>query len=186
MISRPNCAGSQLTIPPEQDWPAHKAFCKMTITNRANLPVVKGFEDSEPPLRRNLRHFTSRFNNSLMFAAITALDLMNRPERIDTHGVLIMLRPRPHANTGARFFMESGVPMSIAEIKALTPGGQTLIPDQTWNMHQAERARLRKQSNGKEDFATMLVIARNEGPTPIPGDDHALEMRYEHFLLLAR
>lgn len=59
----------------------------------------------------------------------------------------------------------------IAEIMDMASAGASL------NAHHQERAALRERSGGEDDFATMLVIAVNEGPTPLPGTDHGPEIR---------
>ncbi|KAF9049228.1 hypothetical protein BDZ89DRAFT_1154542 [Hymenopellis radicata] len=158
----------------KQDWPHHKAFCKLASAKAAVAPT---FEDSEPPLRRNLRHFTARFNNTLVMATIAALELMHHPEHLDTQGLVVTLEPRPHANTGARFSLATARVHPLEDIAEIL-GMQGEFGIRTMQMHLQERENLKQRTRGNEDFAAMLVIAENKGAHLLPGD-HPLEVRFK-------
>lgn len=113
-----------------------------------------------------------------MFATINGLDLRNHPERVDTHGIMVFLEPRPHAITGSRFTLLSAGLEPFDKIKEMMcKGMQNQFAERTFEMHQFEREKLRRQSKGDEDFAAMVVIAKNGGPTPLPGGDDITEVR---------
>ncbi|KAF9049227.1 hypothetical protein BDZ89DRAFT_1057577 [Hymenopellis radicata] len=148
-----NCARS--------DWAHHKAFC--AIASRPKRQV-KGF-DGEPPLRRHLRHWTSRFDNSLRLAAIVALELGTHPDNIDKVGLIVTLRPRPHANSGSRFsFVAAAVhPLDFIEgFLKQSPDGEEML-----RLHHDERKALMERTGGEDDFVACLVYSANDGPTPL-------------------
>jgi len=158
-----------------KDWPNHKTLCNFNQQTRE----VAGYEGMEPPLRRHLRHFTARYGGSLVCAAIVALDLYRKPSNIDAFGMVVTLYPRPHAEVGSRFTLVSAdvVPMDeITEIMSMTPGS---VGIESLSTHKRERAALRKRSGGEEDFATMVIIALNKGSTPLPGEEHGIEIRFK-------
>lgn len=129
----------------------------------------------EPPLRRHLRHWTSRFDNSLRLAALLALDIANHPENLDKKGLMVFLHPRPHANSGSRFSLVSAVVEDLAVIERImgsSPDGAEML-----QLHKKERQAARNKSGGEDDFALCMVIATNEGKTPLPGNDHGAESR---------
>ncbi|KAJ7608392.1 hypothetical protein FB45DRAFT_946600 [Roridomyces roridus] len=149
-----------------QDWPQHKSTCLLAAS-------LMGDPEAEPPLQRHLRLWTARFNGSLVCATIVALELNAHPSNIDNFGLVINLRPRPHTEAGARFDLVSAVvtPMLqmygmmgvAAEVTATNGAGNILA------MHMQQREMLKRNTHGQEDFATVIVIAHNEGPHAISG-----------------
>ncbi|KAJ7641253.1 hypothetical protein FB45DRAFT_1124841 [Roridomyces roridus] len=150
------------------DWPLHKPACQLASTFAPD-PVT-----GEPALKRYLRLWTSRFNGSLVCATIVALKLNAHPSNIDNFGLIINLRPRPHTDSGARFELISVVKpmleiqfmMTIAEgITTSKLNGESRLLE----MHAQHRTAVKRSSHGQEDYATVLVVAHNDGPYAIPG-----------------
>lgn len=164
----------------EADWAHHKPFCAIASKPNRQVPGFAG----EPPLRRHLRHWTSRFDCSMRLAVLVALDIANHPENLDKKGLIIHLHPRPHANVGSRFSFVS------AEVEDMSFIEEVLLSwrdgDELLKMHKSERKAARDKSGGDDDFATCLVFASNEGKTPLPGGEHGVEMRCDlsHHLVI--
>ncbi|KAJ7704164.1 hypothetical protein B0H16DRAFT_1747739 [Mycena metata] len=164
------------------DWARHKPYCKMTT----DFPSIRDPANSgEAPLQRHLRLWTARFDASLICAAIVALQLNKQPSNIDTLGMLITLRPRPHPEAGARFQLVSAEVIPMAQMMAILVDYQQAqaragadVGPTLAELHQQHRDALRAKSGGTEDYATSIVIARNEGPYPLPGE-HNMEVRFK-------
>ncbi|KAJ7445840.1 hypothetical protein FB451DRAFT_791947 [Mycena latifolia] len=153
------------------DWAHHKPMCKLASDFP---PTVDPETGGEPALQRHLRLWTSRFNGSLVCATIVALKLNEHPENIDKLGLIITLRPRPHAEAGSRFDLVSAVVTPMAEIvdlmglQSLQAQGPNHGPT-VMELHKQHRDALKKRTAGQEDYATVVVIARNVGPHALPG-----------------
>ncbi|KAJ6620497.1 hypothetical protein B0H10DRAFT_2021813 [Mycena sp. CBHHK59/15] len=164
----------------KSDWPNHKVMCR--LATQFPPPAVGG--DLEPALRRHIRLWTARFNGSLVCATIVALELNKHPENIDKVGLVITVYPRPHPEAGSRFNLVSAIvtPMGAMEnIMALQDKqatsqntGPTVI-----EVHKQQREALKKRSGGQEDFATVIVIAKNLGPHALPGIEYDTEIRFK-------
>ncbi|KAJ7058527.1 hypothetical protein C8F01DRAFT_1148462 [Mycena amicta] len=164
----------------KMDWPHHKAVCKHSMEYAPDPDPVTG---GEPALRRNLRHWTSRFQGSIVCAAIVALDLYKHPKRIDEQGLVIKLLPRPHREVGARFELQAVEVLPMVAIKAIMSmedaqaksanPGPTLL-----ELHKTHRDQLKADTRGQEDYATVVVIANNGGPNPLPGGKQ-MEVRFK-------
>ncbi|KDR76178.1 hypothetical protein GALMADRAFT_267814 [Galerina marginata CBS 339.88] len=151
-------------------WKSHKDACNM------NAALLSGDANTaEPPLQRHLRHWTARFEISLLCAAIVGMKVRESFSNIDKYGMIVRLTPRPHANTGGRFSLESCKIMSMIEFKLmLITMGMGMVLDQ----HNKERGLLRARSKGEEDFAACIVIATNEGRWKLDGE-HVTEARFK-------
>ncbi|KAJ6570521.1 hypothetical protein DFH09DRAFT_1153725 [Mycena vulgaris] len=162
------------------DWVHHKPCCKLATDFP---PPVDPQTGGEPPLRRHLRLWNSRFDGSLVCAVIVALELNKHPENIDSFGLVISLQPRPHVEAGSRFDFHAAVVMpmaKIAEVMALQKGqarGPNTGPG-TMELHKQHRDELKERSGGLEDFAAVLVMAENIGPHALPGGP-AMEIRFK-------
>ncbi|KAE9388232.1 hypothetical protein BT96DRAFT_927203 [Gymnopus androsaceus JB14] len=136
----------------KQDWELHKSACKLyTDSNTA-----------QSRLQRHLRLWIARFHVSLTHAIVPALELQKNPTDIENYGMIIHLQPRKHRESGSRFTSQSATIVPMAQLKLLyegAAGGNTILQE-----HARQRAALRKKSEGREDYATMLVIAQNTGP----------------------
>jgi len=154
----------------KKDWKHHKDACNLSVT------LLSGETDTtEPPLQRHLRHWTARFEISLLCAAIVGMNIRDSFSNIDKFGMIVRLSPRPHAITGARFSFESCSIVSMMEFKAIFMGyGMGMILDQ----HEKERALLKAKSKGEEDFAACVIIATNVGRWKLDGE-HTTEVRFK-------
>ncbi|KAJ7884163.1 hypothetical protein B0H14DRAFT_3857189 [Mycena olivaceomarginata] len=162
------------------DWKNHKPYCQMVVRYPPKVDLVTG---GEPPLQRHLRLWNARFEDSLMFAAIVALDLYKRPENIDNLGLVITLRPRAHPEAGSRFKLVSArtAPLSIMmAIMVVTQRSQARGPASGPNLadlHQQHRDEQRAKTGGMEDYAAVMVIANNDGS--LPGGLVSTEIRFK-------
>ncbi|KAJ7510924.1 hypothetical protein B0H11DRAFT_1956601 [Mycena galericulata] len=161
------------------DWPHHKPLCQLA----KNFPPSADPDGGEPPLQRHLRLWTSRFNGSLVCATIVALQLNKHPQNIDKFGLIINLTPRPHAEAGSRFDLVSAEVTPMAEMEAIMRlqnfQARTSNPGPTvMQLHKQHRDELKKRSGGQEDYATVIVIAKNLGPHALPGG-MATEIRFK-------
>ncbi|KDR76179.1 hypothetical protein GALMADRAFT_247397 [Galerina marginata CBS 339.88] len=154
----------------KKDWKHHKPACNISVT------LQQGERDTtEPPLRRHLRHWTARFDISLLCAAIVGMNIRDSFSNIDKYGMIVRLSPRPHPITGARFSLESCSIVSMLEFKIIFLGyGMGLILEQ----HEKERALSKAKSKGEEDFAACAVIANNVGKWKLDGE-HNIEVRFK-------
>ena len=144
------------------------------------LTLVKGDNSIEPPLRRHIRHWTARFENSLICAAIVGMNIHRSFSNVDKYGMLITLEPRPHEIVGARYNMESCEILSMGEFRAfLTKLGM----DAVFAQHEREREYTKKKSGGDTDFAACLVIAMNKGRWKLDGK-HNVEARFKPLCIL--
>ncbi|KAJ7086799.1 hypothetical protein B0H15DRAFT_950311 [Mycena belliarum] len=166
------------------DWAHHKPMCKLG----SDFPPATDPETGgEPALQRHLRLWTARFNGSLVCATIVALELNKHPENIDKWGLLINLQPRPHNEAGSRFALVSAVvtPMpqlaDLMSLQSLQAQGPNTGPG-VMELHKQHRDALKKRSAGQEDYATVIVVARNAGPHTLPGG-MSMEIRRVAFLL---
>ncbi|KAJ7113037.1 hypothetical protein C8R44DRAFT_797109 [Mycena epipterygia] len=162
------------------DWANHKPYCKSV---KDFPPPVDPETGGEPPLQRHLRLWTARFNSSLVCATIVALELHKHPENIDKVGLVVSLRPRPHAEAGSRFDLVSAVVTPMARIedvmgyhraqaRSANPGPHVI------ELHRQHREALKKRTGGLEDYATVIVIAQNIGPHALPGGP-STEIRFK-------
>ncbi|KAJ7659322.1 hypothetical protein DFH06DRAFT_439300 [Mycena polygramma] len=142
------------------DWKRHKPYCQMVINSP---PATDPETGGEPAFQRHLRLWTARFNGSLVCAAIVALRLNKRPANINNFGLVVTLQPRPHAEAGARFRLVSAVLTPLREMQTL------YMPGQLVQMHEQHRDELKAETNGLQDYATVVVTASNDGPHALPG-----------------
>jgi hypothetical protein len=147
-------------------------------------PTADPRSGSEPPLQRHLRLWTARFENSLICAAIVALDLHRHPENIDNFGLVITLHPRPHAQAGSRFQLISALVTPLAETMKTLVGYQQAqargadVGPNLAELHKQHREKKKQETGGMEDYAAVLAIAMNEGTHPLPGSLVNTEARY--------
>ncbi|KAE9405095.1 hypothetical protein BT96DRAFT_988648 [Gymnopus androsaceus JB14] len=169
-VATPARPPSMDSLPIQQDWERHKSSCKL-------YTEVGNSASNESKLQRHLRLWTARFDSSLTCAIVPALDLQNNPTNIDTHGLIIRLQPRKHSESGSRFTLQSATVVPMAQLKLLyeAAGGNAVFQE-----HARQRAALQKKSGGREDYATMLVIAQNTGDDAFPGDRFDTDMRCGH------
>ncbi|KAK7018412.1 hypothetical protein R3P38DRAFT_2982630 [Favolaschia claudopus] len=160
------------------DWPHHKAYCTMVKNFPPNTDPDTG---GEPALQRHMRLFSARFTGSLVCATIVALELNAHPENIDDFGIIVLLRPRPHKEAGARFKLHAAsvVPMQdMTDIYLKHPGIDRAQIEEIFRLHRQHRDELKAKSGGTEDYATMLLIAQNDGDHAVPGGTE-FEMRFK-------
>ncbi|KAJ6537972.1 hypothetical protein B0H19DRAFT_1240582 [Mycena capillaripes] len=114
-----------------KNWKRHKLVCDHNVAQRT---LAGG---TEPIMQRNLRHWVSRFDASLLLACIRGLGLNDNWEHIGQGGLVLFLEPRVHANldtfNGAtviaslveRFFSSSGTTQWVRRAAAPRsgPGG---------------------------------------------------------------
>jgi hypothetical protein len=151
----------------EADWVRHKAYCKMV----KDFPPATDESGGEPPLQRHLRLWTARFNGSLVCATIVALKLNKHPENIDNFGLVVTLHPRPHHEAGSRFQLISAVVTPMAEMMAVYMASleaQAHAVD-LLKLHKQHRDELKARTRGMEDYATVIVVAKNLGEHALPG-----------------
>ncbi|KAJ7874463.1 hypothetical protein B0H13DRAFT_2057635 [Mycena leptocephala] len=149
------------------DWVRHKAYCKMV----KDFPPATDESGGEPPLQRHLRLWTARFNGSLVCATIVALKLNKHPENIDNFGLVVTLHPRPHHEAGSRFQLISAVVTPMAEMMAVYMASleaQAHAVD-LLKLHKQHRDELKARTRGMEDYATVIVVAKNLGEHALSG-----------------
>ncbi|KAJ7729961.1 hypothetical protein B0H16DRAFT_1586068 [Mycena metata] len=156
------------------NWKQHKAACNHNVSQLA--PV----DGEEPVLQRNLRHWTQRFDASLLCACIRGLNLKYQWERLDQGGMMIVVEPRPHANQGSRWRIKNAGVYRNEDIMSILESARMAdhYRDVVLPMHNAERRRLRESSGGTSDFASVIIMAGNVGPDALEGD-HPPTMRFK-------
>ncbi|KAJ7493854.1 hypothetical protein FB451DRAFT_1551183 [Mycena latifolia] len=156
------------------NWKQHKPLCDYNV---AQLEIADG---EEPVLQRNLRHWVARFDATLLNACIRGLLLKTEWERIDQGALVLFMEPRPHPNQGSRWrIVNAGMFRNEVIMEVLEKAGWA---DQYRNdvlpLHNKERARLRETSGGDSDYASVLMLAGNNGPDALEGD-HPPTMRFK-------
>ncbi|KAJ7451783.1 hypothetical protein B0H11DRAFT_309102 [Mycena galericulata] len=140
----------------KKNWKQHKPLCDYNVSQ---LDLA----DGEPVLQTNLRHWVARFDATLLNACIRGLNLKYEWERIGQGGLLITMEPRPHPNVGSRWRIQN----------AGVFRNETIM-----DMLEKERERLRKNSGGTADYASVIMMAGNNGPDALKGD-HPFTMRFK-------
>ncbi|KAJ7092298.1 hypothetical protein B0H15DRAFT_833400 [Mycena belliarum] len=152
-----------------ESWKKHKPLCDF------NASQVDTTTD-EPPLQRILRHWVVRFGDAtLAHACIRGLNLKYEWENLDKAGIVLLVEPRPHANQGARLRVVNASVMRNEEILKMFEGlGQAeRYRNQVLPMHVRQRERIHKETDGKADYAMVVILATNTGPNALDGDHSA-------------
>lgn len=150
-------------------WKQHKEACNMYLV------LLQGDNATEPPLRRHLRHWTARFECSLICAAIVGMNIHRSFSNVHKYGMIITLNPRPHAITGARYSLKNCEVISMEAFRLFVDTlGMRMVLDQ----HEKERDLVKKKSGGEKDFAACAVMVINEGKWKLDGE-HNTEMRFK-------
>lgn len=96
------------------------------------------------------------------------LDFRRRPQNLEKLALLLVIVPHATSKTG-RFIMQDLVIFPMAEfvdfLNSVDPRSQEIL-----DMHKVQREAFQKEYNGQRDYATMAIMAKNEGPGKIPGD----------------
>lgn len=132
----------------EDDWAHHKLRCQ----HEPKLQVV-----------RDLRRLMHRFGMTLDSIVPCCLGLDVAPSRVNTHGVLLVLEPRPEGPRSAKFSIQSIMPVTMAVIEHTCA---RYDPD-LWALHCAEGIKFAEENHGSS-YATVLVRATGsilDGPT---------------------
>ncbi|KAJ7092303.1 hypothetical protein B0H15DRAFT_833421 [Mycena belliarum] len=147
-----------------KNWKNHKALCEYNVSQ---FELV----DGEPVFQRNLRHWVTRFDTTLLQAVVRGLRLKTEWERIDQGALMLFMEPRPHVNQGARWrivnagAIRNETIISMLEKVHMADNFHAVLP-----LHQEARARLRASSGGNSDFALVIMLATNTGPDALEGD----------------
>ncbi|KAJ7102914.1 hypothetical protein C8R44DRAFT_988222 [Mycena epipterygia] len=143
----------------QKSWKQHKPLCHYNA-----LQFERG--GGEPVLQRNLRHWVTRFDATLLNACVRGLKLKYEWERIDQGGLVIFMEPRPHPNLGSRWRIQNaGMFRNESMINILEKAGMAdRWRDDVLPVHNQARERLRKSSGGDADYVTVLMMASNVGP----------------------
>ena len=158
----------------EKHWKQHKEACNLSLT------LLQGDNATEPPLRRHLRHWTARFECSLICAAIVGMDIRHSFPNVHKYGMIVRLHPRPHAITGARFTLKK---CDIVSMEALRQFSAVFGMDLVLNQHERERELMKKKSGGQKDFAACVVVVVNEGKWKLSGE-HNTEVRFKPLCII--
>ncbi|KAJ7190802.1 hypothetical protein GGX14DRAFT_407665 [Mycena pura] len=150
----------------EKHWELHKPMCGIIVEHMKRHP---GHE--EPLLDRHLRHWTLRFEATILRACIRALNLKHEWDRIEKEGLVILLQPRPHANLGARLRIKRAGVFKHAAIRSMLDalGGGGEHHDRAAKVQMEHRQRLQERTHGWADQAYIFIIARNDGPDAFEG-----------------
>ncbi|KDQ60354.1 hypothetical protein JAAARDRAFT_32749 [Jaapia argillacea MUCL 33604] len=147
-----------------KDWPLHKGQCAHISSGLSS--------DPEPILQRHLRHWTSRFDISLITAVTVAMKLSQDFSNVSRMAMYIVLRPRPHSNIGSQFTIAicEVVPLPIFEQRSREMQVNMEEYERTMAQHEEQRALLKASSNGERDYAIVGIIAENKGRHKLPGE----------------
>jgi hypothetical protein len=148
----------------EKHWELHKPICNHILEHIKRTP-------EEPLLDRHLRHWTLRFEATMLNACIRGLNLKHEWDRIEKEGLVILLQPRPHSHLGSRLHIHrAGVYKNEVIHSMLDALGvnaerrNRLLP-----LQMEARQRLQERTRGLADQAYIFAIARNDGPNAIEG-----------------
>ena len=155
-------------------WKRHKEACNLYLS------LLKSDNATEPPLRRHLRHWTARFEGSLLCAAIVGMDIRHDFSNVHKYGMIVRLNPRPHAITGARFTLKK---CDIVSMDAMRRFSAIFGMDTVLNQHEKERELMKKKSRGQKDFAACVVMVLNEGKWKLDGE-HNTEVRFKPLCII--
>ncbi|KAF9465876.1 hypothetical protein BDZ94DRAFT_272713 [Collybia nuda] len=147
----------------KEDWPKHKDQCLLQQRLRESIDVT-----GETTLSRSLRHFTARFEPSFITAISGLLNFRRSPENVESLALLLVVVPHATKKTG-RFVLKELMIYPITEfvdlIKSIDPRSREIF-----ELHKTMREEFQRENDGQYDYATMAVMAKNEGPGRIPGD----------------
>ncbi|KAJ7927085.1 hypothetical protein B0H13DRAFT_1971574 [Mycena leptocephala] len=133
-----------------RDWPQHKKSCRCNVAAQA---VTGG----ETAIQRDLRNWVFRFRGTLQAAIMRGLNLKNEWHRIGRDGLLILLKHRPHENSGSRFFIVVAAVLPNDELLELP--GLAHQCRHVLQIHVSERARLQEKHKGAADYASVFLVA---------------------------
>ncbi|KAF7290347.1 hypothetical protein HMN09_01292700 [Mycena chlorophos] len=154
------------------DWKSHKSMCKAITAVRLQVAADQG-EDGEPPMHRNLRHWTQRFGGTLTTIAVPALELGRHPENSEKYALLVVLNPRPHAEVGSRFKLFAADKFPMESVDLLLRNGPAKQVEAVKGVFaeyaKNNAARRARPEYAKDHFVICLVIADNEGEHALPG-----------------
>ncbi|KAJ7254726.1 hypothetical protein C8J57DRAFT_1346510 [Mycena rebaudengoi] len=148
----------------KKHWELHKPICNQILEHIGHTP-------EEPLLDRHLRHWTLRFEATMLNACIRGLNLKHEWDRIEKEGLVILLQPRPHSRLGSRLHIHrAGVYKNEVIHSMLDALGvnaehrNRLLP-----LQMEARQRLQERTCSLADQAYIFAIARNDGPNAIEG-----------------
>ncbi|KAF7290346.1 MYND-type domain-containing protein [Mycena chlorophos] len=160
------------------DWANHKDTCKAVTATRLEADAAT---NGEPPIRRNLRHWTQRFDRSLAMAIISGLGLPQCPDHLDKYALLLTLRPRPHPEVGSRFEFVDASPMFMDTVQMFldaAPERQGAVIGDALAAHRKYKEESKRRSGGNDDFGMVVILAENDGPHAFPGGKRT-EIRFK-------
>jgi hypothetical protein len=148
----------------EKHWEVHKPKCNHILEHIKRTP-------EEPLLDRHLRHWSLRFEATMLNACIRGLNLKHEWDRIEKEGIVILLQPRPHSHLGSRLHIHRAGVYKNEVIHSMLDvlGVDAKHRDQLLPLQMEARQRLQERTRGLADQAYIFAIARNDGPNAIEG-----------------